>query len=225
MSVRHSSLNSLFFVLNMLGFIVTSTSTTTPVPVTKKPCSNYAEIKIFADISGSIPKSDFEYLKLVIQDIVRHINTISKANVTMTYFGGINILKEYTREIKDETNKENLIYQIGLQQYPSGNGADISCFDTKFFSTEGLRVFFLFSDGYYAKNEQSQIEAYSNAIKSQNAEMFAFATSDQYDLKSLGRFSNKVGHLILVNDYTKIYELLNEMTIDKCNGYLFLYNV
>lgn len=234
----------LLFILFTCDFssiaIISATDCNSSPRTSKITCNGepiIAEITVAVDVSFSeatwniwIPKIKSNLIK-----IIDRINERNQVRVRQVFR-----FDEYLRTPTEKytilpKGKDNLVREINRLGPPPSiqkcQGTNIketlnkvllehsqSCSDI-------LWVFFLFTDGYFDPDDINEIQNKMNEIK-KNSEVIVIASADQYDGDMLEKFCEPkcTTNLIHLNEnYEKIYEYLNELTIIKSNANLFFY--
>lgn len=227
----------IFFACDFPTIISAADCNSSPLTLPKNCETLIAEITVAVDVSFSeateriwIPK-----IKSILTNIIDRINTRNTVRVRQVIH-----FDQFVRE-PTETNsilpndKVKLKLEINqIKQPPSSQrcqGTNIKetlkrvLLEHTQSLTDVLWVFFIFTDGYFDPNDINEIRDKIGEIK-KNSEVIVIASADQYDgdmLQILCEPKCDTNLIHLDDNYERIYEHLNELTICKCQANLFSY--
>lgn len=187
-----------------------------------------ADLKIFLDSSVSIHDESLEEIKQILLKITNRLHPQNKMAVQLTWFS-----KRPSRYTIDPYHTKSnitdlrqaiddvIITEIGSEGTPIIDALKL----LRFSGDKGARVVLIFSDGYFASKDIPQIENEIANLKSFNPDIFVLTRNDMYDHKMLGKFCHPdiVDHFMPMNEYRKIFDYMNDITVANRNLNMFAY--
>lgn len=187
-----------------------------------------ADLKILLDSSFSTHEETLEDMKQILFNITNRLHPKNKMAVQLTWFS--RRASRYSIDpYQTESNLDKLrqaIDDVVINEIGSNGTAIIDALKlSKFSGDKGVRVALLFSDGYFANQDMTQIENEIAILKSFNPQIFVFTRDDLFDHNMLAKFCHPdcVDHFMLINEYRKIFDYMNDITVAKYNLNMFAY--
>jgi hypothetical protein len=134
---------------------------------------------------------------------------------------------EDSKNVLKEKIKASVLYdaaqtQIGLAlRFTRNNFATIK-------DPNAPRILIIFSDGLIQPGGTYDFESEVNTLKSNNVEVYVIGISNQIDYNKLKKMASDPvdQHILDIEDYKKMYDLINQKTVNACdqNAFRFLAN-
>lgn len=193
----------------------------------KSECFGNTEVYTFIDASGSITEEGFEEIKIILADIADKINEDLRPLLTNTFIIEQGFYRKRGFNINSPEKKDDVKEFIDKTDFSSTTkGTDLckNALDQIEFQKKKMRVLIYFSDGHYSENDKSDILKEVNSINTNyDPYVFVLATSDQYSLSKLRIFCHHdcVRNVMVLDDFRKIYDYINDISQKVCQTDLF----
>ena len=225
------------FVLHTgLFAIANQLAPTQSITSLKSSCGIVLDLCFILDVSGSVKKTYFTKAINSLLKITDRVNTKHSVHFSVVYFASVP--NSTQRKIMDESDKEDFMVKLDNIFYDETNAAKtdigfaIRISLAQVFNTvrdpTAPKIALIFTDGLFTQGGKYDIANEISTLKAKGVEVFVVNISDQINLENSKLLvSDPIDeHLLHLDEYERIFEIVNEKTVRTCdaNAFKFIIN-
>jgi len=227
------------FVLHTgLFAIANQLAPTQSITSLKSSCGIVLDLCFILDVSGSVKKTYFTKAINSLLKITDRVNTKHSVYLSVVHFANVpNIIKN-SSPINSENAKQDFLGKLNKIVYEETKtakteiGLAVRYSLAQVFNTVrdpiAPRIAFILTDGLFAQGGTYDIVNEISTLKAKGVEVFVVNISNQINLENSKLLvSDPIDeHLLHLDEYKRIYKIVNEKTVRTCdaNAFKFIIN-